>query len=626
MQKHSHSQSSSPSQVATLSGVDLKSKLYAALFRDIELRLFSEGSLETDLSLLMRRYASEGEVFFYSTLPKLGKAIEVSLISGEKLILPQGWAVYPTTSLSKFLRTLLIEVFEDDGTPKYQSADYSNVPLENRRRLADVVFSIRQICMMWSKVQDDSPYSPDALQKRDEEVLQNFIARVTRDPKINFSEITRDALREARRLLRVVFSFNCDAQSAIRRFLTEPFGKHGDGAVAGGESPRDKWSFNQWPGVPSRLFDWAEGKSVSYTRIPKQPAAKVALVPKDFRGPRVICEEPKENQFAQQGLWSLLRELLQSCHVTKHAICFESVEKSRALCADSRYATIDLKDASDNLSLALVRCLLPDWVFNTITRFRSRKASVRTAKAVTTFSTRCFATMGSATCFPMQTVVYWAIALGTMIAVRDSWPRSVQRGLRLDLRVFGDDIIVPLWCAGTVCDVLADCGLVVNEGKTCIHTPIRESCGAWTFMGINIPIYRWKTAGIAKHADWKSWSDQFEDLSNEVHSPRLNQCVLNALVDFIVPKLKTRYNKSLQRWEVRFPVVVRDGKRCGLDDYAGLYAWYVGNDRIPFLKGARDRVKMRWLDPRSALGSQVFRELFGPDATPAKVWQRSIPI
>jgi len=62
-----------------------------------------------------------------------------------------------------------------------------------------------------------------------------------------------------------------------------------------------------------------------------------------------------------------------------------------------------------------------------------------------------------------------------------------------------------------------------------------------------------------------------------------------------VADLKNRYNKGLQRWEVRFPVFANTGEHGELDGVAGLYAWFVHNDVAPFLDGTNLKVKMRWL-------------------------------
>lgn len=570
---------------------DEQSMCYRALFCDIS-RLFPDYAI-ADLQYLLRRRAKEGLVFYLEGLPELGKAFETSIITGEPLVVPRRWKIAKGTGLPVFLHQLFKELFEDDGTPVFR--DHRRTSGWSDKKVKACQF-IRQVTLMWSKVRDTNPQP--ALTDANQKAYAAFVERMTAKNTVDFSrELTRDALREARRLLGVVFQYDNETREELVAFNKRPWGRHGTGAVAGGESPHEKWSFKKWPGLPDYLFVWAGSNAVNSVFVPEQPASKVVAVPKDFRGPRIICEEPKENQFAQQGLWDILRRHIHACNLTKRAINFNSTTQSRRLCYSESYATIDLKDASDNLSLALCRVLLPDGMFVLLTRYRTRKMTVKEIQKdlASTYLSHCFATMGSALCFPIQTLVFWALSLGTLIAVRDSWPRRSWKGLNLNLRVYGDDIIVPLWGADAVCQVLEDCGLVVNRNKTCLFTPVRESCGEWVFMGKPCPIYRFKTTSVQNDADWIAWRDQIDDLSDQVNLP--------GLTNFIVEKLytrfeswKQRYNRNLQRFEVLAPQFIRKGPSAELLDYAGLYAWYVGNDRIPYLNGTREKVIKRWQD------------------------------
>jgi hypothetical protein len=459
--------------------------------------------------------------------------------------------------------------------------------------------------MMWSKVEtyadvdDQALNETKALCAKSQKALDSFVQRVSRaqeflDPA--FFEIAN----EARRLLRCVFTTKCSELDELVDFVKNPWGRQGPGAVAGGEVGSEKWSFEKWPGLPRQLFSWREGMDCEVRPVLRQPDARVCLVPKDFRGPRVICIEPKENQFAQQGLMDILYRLVSRCALTNRSISFLDTETSRAACFDYRYATIDLKDASDTINLVLARLLLPRWVFKLVTRYRSRGVKVPDGRLV---KTNCLATMGNATCFPLETLLFWAISLATMIKLRDSYPIRMRKNLNLDIRVFGDDIIVPLWSCDMVARSLEAAGLVVNASKTCQFSLVRESCGQWVFAGEAIKIVRFKSLDVSDYRSYIQWRDLLMDLLHEdkENLSAMGIEVLEMLQGFVADTQKTckrafkvRYNRDEQRFQVFAPVFVQQGRLRKLEDAAGLYAWHVHNDRTPFLRGARKRVNMRW--------------------------------
>lgn len=575
-----------------------QSRLFRALFCDIAQHF--PNFVHHDFYVLLQRIAKEGQSFFLDSLPKLGKAFETSLITLEPLEVPMGWKIVKGTRLPKFLNQLFSQLFKDDGSPRYS--------IENRSQYNDLAIYacryIRQVCMMWSKVElicsvDDS----DALDTHGRltansiKAFEAFIERCSKDfrfgvkvtPDLNFH---MQVLNEAHRLLRCVFSTTVPTLHELHGFVKEPWGRQGPGAVAGGEVGSEKWSFNSWPGLPRNLFLWRKGMEINSISIPAQPDARLCLVPKDFRGPRVICIEPKENQFAQQGIMDILYRHVQACDLTRRSISFLDTETSRRMCYNDAYATIDLKDASDLISLNLARVIFPRWVFKLVTRFRSRFVIIRELNR--RVKTNCLATMGNATCFPLETLVFWAIALGTMIKLRDSFHPRQQVHLNLGIRVFGDDIIVPLWAADSVACALEACGLIINRSKTCTFSPVRESCGEWVFMRKPVRIFRFRTTGVVSTQSYMQWRDQLNDLG-QAFMPALHNEISCLLEDFLpIDNLKRRFNRSLQRMEIYAPRIVHRGRTAELLDAAGLYAWHVHNERQPFSKGSRTMVKMGW--------------------------------
>jgi hypothetical protein len=95
--------------------------------------------------------------------------------------------------------------------------------------------------------------------------------------------------------------------------------------------------------------------------------------------------------------------------------------------------------------------------------------------------------MGSAVTFPVQTYVFCMIAIGSLLYKR-RWPVSISsiRRASREVRVFGDDIIVPEDCWITTTEALVHLGLKVNTTKTFGTGKFRESCGVDAYDGTNV--------------------------------------------------------------------------------------------------------------------------------------------
>lgn len=375
-----------------------------------------------------------------------------------------------------------------------------------------------------------------------------------------------------------------------------PFGRHGPGAVAFREHGREKWMFNSIPGVPECLYKWHKDVPLTTWKTPSDACNRVTVVPKDFRSPRIICIEPKELQFAQQGLMQILYDLVAGHPLTRNEISFRDQKKSQRLCRRYDLATIDLKDASDRVSLSLCRLLFTKEVFHLLTRYRSRESLTEFGRT----RTECFASMGNALCFPVETLVFWAIA-------RACIPENVHR----PVRCFGDDLIVPIEYAHRIVDVLETCGFKVNQEKTCINTFVRESCGAWYFNGFDVSCIRLKNRSVTSLLTWISLGAECK-LLFEAGMTLTAYSILEVLDEYepipwgflgYPPKrpswpantrLQARLNKSLNRVEVKVPVPFVGSGGISLPGYHGLYAWLVGNDTRPVTSAGTVKVKKRW--------------------------------
>lgn len=92
------------------------------------------------------------------------------------------------------------------------------------------------------------------------------------------------------------------------------------------------------------------------------------------------------------------------------------------------------------------------------------------------FSYQKISSMGNGYTFALESAIFTAIVYGVMKAVRGQFRKDM-------FAVYGDDIIVPKNLSSYVIDTLNLCGFSVNEEKTFLHGPFRESCGADWFNG-----------------------------------------------------------------------------------------------------------------------------------------------
>lgn len=434
--------------IETLMPLTDVSSYIRSLFADA--RRLTGCGLFSDESYVHSRILKEGDRFVFTVLPLLGKAVEKSLIRMEPLVVPAGFALYGKTRLSRFLFPLMQKCFSEGGEPVAEP-DYVSLLV------------IRQLTLFFSKVTTAS--SCDAT-----EPVKNFLNRVQHCGIRGFNR----ELLNARRFCHLVLE-NC---KELEDWDKSPKGHHGPGAVAGGECGVEKWQLTHYPQHHRQLFDFNQNCQYDGPEGCDNALSKILAVPKDYRGPRIICAEPKEFQFGQQGLKEVLYELLQRHYLTRNSINFECVKGNMAACSDKELVTIDLKDASDNLSIELARFLLPRKVFQLLTRYRT-PGLTHDGK---NYSYRAFATMGSALCFPIQTLVFLSIVKGVQWAYNRE--RALDQWDRRRVLVYGDDIICSATLASRVVETLELAGLTVNTDKTTVpQSPIRESCGEWMVNG-----------------------------------------------------------------------------------------------------------------------------------------------
>nr|QIS88035.1 MAG: RNA-dependent RNA polymerase [Larsen virus] len=282
-----------------------------------------------------------------------------------------------------------------------------------------------------------------------------------------------------------------EAQSLVAHVLgnLEPetlVGRHGSGATAAARGV-DSDLHNKL------LFSDATAKALEYIErhladaspyimgalAQKQTVAgsRMIFVPKTSFIERIIALEPTLNMWLQEAAGDMIKKKL-----TKVGIYIDRggpflttdlhgslAEWSSAGHAD--LATLDLSSASDRWAVNVVKFLLrktdPRWT-QLLLAARSPKIMIEDRY----FTLQMYASMGNATTFPVETLLFWAIAQACN-----------SRGL---VSVYGDDIICESNDAQYVAEVLTTLGHKINTEKSYSSGLFRESCGFDYFQGKRI--------------------------------------------------------------------------------------------------------------------------------------------
>lgn len=210
--------------------------------------------------------------------------------------------------------------------------------------------------------------------------------------------------------------------------------------------------------------------------------SKFTTVPKSWTIDRGIATEPSLNMFFQKGFARCLERSIK----IKTGIDLEQqqVKAKRLAQIGSKlgtFGTIDLKSASDTISIRLVHELFPKQVCTLVDMTRSKYCKVDD-KEVKLYMA---ATMGCGWTFILQTAIFASLVLSvySVMGINPEYPRGKRIG---NFSVFGDDIIVDTKVFGIVCHMLRVLGMIPNEGKSFNDGFFRESCGGDYYRGKHV--------------------------------------------------------------------------------------------------------------------------------------------
>jgi len=485
---------------------------------------------ERDKTRLASLVSKHGHSVFTLLLPAIGKVLDQALDSGllPLIGLPLAGRINTRTTIPRLFQGIWLKVFDISGCLK-QEIDPTWVLLLRQLYYAgakeliecspSAVFrTTKEFFDVESSLPPAGPIWDSAIDNVDRGMCGSLLDRIPYDrdtgdlfEKPNLPDIALLTLcqRVADRVVASMGSFSPHRYDF----------RQGPGATS--ETPRGrgyKYSFPAWSPRLEDLFPFDEfgvpNSSVlagdqSDRERPSEVEGHSRLVdvPKTAKGPRLIAAEPGSNQWCQQCGLSYFREVLRSDATARvrrdgalrlpingpwDAIDFRNQDASRALARDSSlsasHATIDLKSASDRLSCWLIQRLFRanlsvlQLLVATRTRYMYNGLDKKYPSHI---KLRKFATMGSALTFPVQSISFFILTISALLFER-GWDASRWRSVCPEVRVYGDDIIVPIEGHKRLVGLLQLVGLAVNPQKTFFGRNFRESCGMDAFRGVDV--------------------------------------------------------------------------------------------------------------------------------------------
>lgn len=300
---------------------------------------------------------------------------------------------------------------------------------------------------------------------------------------------------------------------------------HGPGATANSSRSAGllvKYRYLATDSLLTYVFRKFAGVDVtSYFPFPAlslERTAKAVTVPKSIKTRRWISLEPATLQFLQQGISRVIVDFIHSHSELKAHINLRvqalNAEMAIRSSGDGSHATIDLSSASDTVTTTLVKAVFsgtPMYPF--LVALRSRSVVLPSGKVL---GIEKFAPMGSALCFPIQTLIF---ACAIEVAVRRR--RYVDEELT-SYRVYGDDIIVQDQLFADALCILRSLGFVINESKSyAAPYRFRESCGGEGYDGRTVTPMKISRRYKALESGWSVYHaplyEGLIDMANSCH-------------------------------------------------------------------------------------------------------------
>jgi len=441
-------------------------------------------SATRDIETVSSRVEHEGISFLTISLASFGKDFQKSLDQGivdRNLFHGFSWQA----GLPRFMGGFLDRVFDRGSGVLVHDPD------------VEAILAVRQLSLLFSKI------LLPCTSARERDAMSGYV-NCDREVKENDAILTEsdysDFVRIANLLFRPVFS-SLDQQI----YDEEVVPKHGPGATADKLLGNQKYQNRTWTHRLQEVFSvenflypnarYVHEDDVTFLDPGSELPVKVISVPKTLKSPRIIAVEPSYVQYAQQAILEPLVLGLESDSILKNFLGFTDQGPNQTMAKEGselgHTATLDLSDASDRVSNQLVRRMVGSFpsLLKGLESTRSRRADVPGEGVIRLAK---YASMGSALCFPVEAMVFLTLVFlgiereqSTRFTSRSDFLRFTGR-----VRVYGDDLIVPIDNVESVIQSLEHFGARVGSSKSFWIGRFRESCGKEYYEGQDVSIVK----------------------------------------------------------------------------------------------------------------------------------------
>jgi len=200
---------------------------------------------------------------------------------------------------------------------------------------------------------------------------------------------------------------------------------------------------------------------------------EMKAVPKTFKAARIMAPDTTVGGFLSRGLGVIFRERLErGTHINLATQQYYHRQLAKAGSVDGQRCTIDMKRASDSYVWDHIVALVPESWWPVLDTVRVDKVLVDERIV----EIRSCMLMGSGHTFPLQTILFYSIVKAVLELM----------GSSANVDVYGDDIIFPSEYSQYVVHSLHALGFTVNEEKSFVEGPFRESCGGDYHTGVDV--------------------------------------------------------------------------------------------------------------------------------------------
>jgi len=263
--------------------------------------------------------------------------------------------------------------------------------------------------------------------------------------------------------------------------------------------------------------DWSDAeniRSAKFGDVRMVEGSRLSFAFKKCDISRLICTVPSLNMFYQLGMAAILEDRIREVW---NISLDDQPDVNRLLAQigsrDGSFGTIDLSSASDSVGMPLLRACAPRTMCDVLDSIRCGQLMLSDSELLRMATV---GTMGEGFTFPLQMIVFLCVItavyryLGVKLQ-RNSRAHGVRRKARAGFRLlddvaedvlsaplpgnfgcFGDDLIVRTETYSYVVRLLNLLGFQVNDDKSFVEGPFRESCGADYFNGRNVRAVRLK--------------------------------------------------------------------------------------------------------------------------------------